>query len=203
MRDGTRTKARIEAEALRLFAAKGVDGTSVREIAGAVGVAEGALYRHFASKEDLARGIFLKGYAALAEKVNAVGASGAPFEEIVGRVVAIFCQLFDSDRPLFSFLLTSQHAFLADVPTDARLNAVEAVAAIFREAMRRGRIAPGDADFLAALALGLVVQPATFTLYGRLSGSMTARTAELSRAVVAAADAASTRKAPLRRAALS
>ena len=57
-RDGAATKARIEREALRLFASKGVDATSVRDIALAVGVADAALYRHFASKEDIGRVIF-------------------------------------------------------------------------------------------------------------------------------------------------
>ena len=59
MRDGTRTRARIETEALRLFATKGIDATSVRDIAGAVGVAEGALYRHFPGKGTLSRTLFL------------------------------------------------------------------------------------------------------------------------------------------------
>lgn len=40
--------------ALELFAAKGFDGTSTREIAQAAGVAEGLIFHHFDSKESLA-----------------------------------------------------------------------------------------------------------------------------------------------------
>jgi AcrR family transcriptional regulator len=36
-----------------LFAEKGFDGTSISDIAGSVGVADGAIYRHFASKRAL------------------------------------------------------------------------------------------------------------------------------------------------------
>jgi AcrR family transcriptional regulator len=201
MRDGARTKARIETEALRLFAERGIDGTSIRDIAAAVGVAEGALYRHFPGKEHLAREIFLAGYADLAGKVHAAGATGRPFEHIVGDVIAIFCALFDSDRPLFSFLLLSQHAFLADVPAGSEANVVEAVAGIFRDAMIRGRIPQADADLIAAMALGIVAQPATFILYGRLEGPLSQRMPALAAAVLAAAGAGAPRTALLRRAA--
>jgi len=36
-----------------LFAEKGFDGTSISDIAGSVGVADGAIYKHFASKRAL------------------------------------------------------------------------------------------------------------------------------------------------------
>ena len=41
--------------AARLFGARGFDGTSVRDIARAVGMLPGSLYCHFATKEDLYR----------------------------------------------------------------------------------------------------------------------------------------------------
>src|SRR6266851_7528442 len=48
--------------ATSLFAEKGIDGTSMRDIAEAAGVREAAIYRHFAGKNDLAREIFLSWY---------------------------------------------------------------------------------------------------------------------------------------------
>ena len=47
-------KERVERAATELFAAKGIDGVSIAEIAALAGVSQGALYRHYASKEDLA-----------------------------------------------------------------------------------------------------------------------------------------------------
>ena len=41
--------------ATSLFAERGIDGTSMRDIAEAAGVREAAIYRHFAGKDDLAR----------------------------------------------------------------------------------------------------------------------------------------------------
>jgi AcrR family transcriptional regulator len=49
----TDTKAEIKAVALELFAANGVDRTSLREIAERLGITKAALYYHFASKTEL------------------------------------------------------------------------------------------------------------------------------------------------------
>ncbi len=46
-------RAKILDAALAVFAEKGYDGGTMRDIAARVGVTEPALYRHFASKEDL------------------------------------------------------------------------------------------------------------------------------------------------------
>jgi AcrR family transcriptional regulator len=46
-------RARIRDAALRLFADKGIDATSIREIAQAAGVSSGLLRHHFGSKEGL------------------------------------------------------------------------------------------------------------------------------------------------------
>jgi hypothetical protein len=46
---GRDTKARMQEAAIRLFAERGVEGTSVRDIAAAVGVTEAALYPRLAT----------------------------------------------------------------------------------------------------------------------------------------------------------
>ncbi len=50
---GETTAARARSAALRLFARHGYAAVSMREIAGEVGVGAGALYNHFATKQDL------------------------------------------------------------------------------------------------------------------------------------------------------
>lgn len=51
--DGQRTRQAILDAALDLFADKGFFGTSLRDVAGAVGVRESALYNYFAGKDAL------------------------------------------------------------------------------------------------------------------------------------------------------
>jgi len=47
------TKDRILEAAIELFAERGYEGCSMRQIAAAVGVTEGAVYRHYPSKESI------------------------------------------------------------------------------------------------------------------------------------------------------
>jgi AcrR family transcriptional regulator len=69
LRDGATTRAKFESEALRLFAQKGVEGTTIRDLAQAVGVADAALYRYFGSKEAIAAELFQFHYGVLAARV--------------------------------------------------------------------------------------------------------------------------------------
>jgi AcrR family transcriptional regulator len=185
MRDGARTREKILAESLTLFAERGVDGTSVREIAQAVGVAEGALYRHFRSKDEIARALFVLRYGELARDVLAIGGAEAPFPERLRALVERFTTLFDAEPALFTFLLVNQHRHLGEVPAAADENPVAALRDIFAAAMARGEIPPGEPDLAAAMALGLVVQPAVFHLYGRLQGPLSPRAAGIATAALA------------------
>ena len=74
LRKGAVTRNRILTEALSLFAEKGVEGTSIRDIALAVGIVDAALYRHFRSKDEIVSEVFLLHYGALAEAVAEIGA---------------------------------------------------------------------------------------------------------------------------------
>ena len=47
------TKERIVEEALTLFSVKGYKGTSVKDIAGAVGSKDSSIYKHFTGKQEI------------------------------------------------------------------------------------------------------------------------------------------------------
>jgi len=50
---GSKTKAKILKTALKLFSSKGYKATTVRDIAGAMGVKQSALYNHFKNKDEI------------------------------------------------------------------------------------------------------------------------------------------------------
>lgn len=58
MSKGERTRQRIVELAAPLFNKHGIDGCSMQEIMAATGLEKGGLYRHFASKEELAAAAF-------------------------------------------------------------------------------------------------------------------------------------------------
>ena len=70
------TQGAILAAALRLFGESGFASVSVDEIAAAAGVAKGAVYHHFPSKEALFEAVFERAAAQLQQRVRA-GAAGS------------------------------------------------------------------------------------------------------------------------------
>jgi AcrR family transcriptional regulator len=182
----TGAKAQVERAAIELFAARGVDGVSIGEIATAAGVSQGALYRHYKSKEDLARTLFSTAYLRMGAELDAIRAREPDFRRRIAAMVAHFCALYDSNPALFRFLLLAQHNFLphlGDEPSAPPAVMARTVAA----AIESGETAPIDPALGAAVIMGVVLQTATFHLYGRITGSLAA--GALARAAVGAVEA--------------
>ena len=114
----TGVKAKVERAAIELFAARGVDGVSIGDIAAAAGVSQGALYRHYASKEELAWSLFSTAYLRMGGELDAIRAAAPRFRSRLAAMVAHFCALYDDDPALFRFMLLAQHGLLPRVPAD-------------------------------------------------------------------------------------
>ncbi len=168
MRDPTGTRSKIQREALRLFVEKGVTETSVRDLAQAAGVAEGALYRHYTSKSELVCDLFLTNYAAFARRLSAVQAERRGFPERLAAVVAEFCRFFDAEPTLFRFLMLVQHHALPRVAIDDD-NPVEVIERMIQTAIAGGELPAQPAGLAAMMVLGLVLQPAVGLVYGRVA----------------------------------
>ena len=84
-------RQRIYDAAIDLFAEKGFHGTSVRDLAQAVGVEAASLYHHFPSKQDLLRTMFDRFMDDILVMIRAAGvAPGSPSDrlaEVVRRHV--------------------------------------------------------------------------------------------------------------------
>jgi AcrR family transcriptional regulator len=161
------TRTRIEAAALRLFVDKGVAETSIRDIALAVGFSDGALYRHYASKDELVWCMFKASFETYARITAGIAAREATSRGKITAMVRGFCNLFDEDSRLFRFLLLVQHGQLDRVTPDMA-NPVETVRQVIAEAMAKGDIPAGDADLATAMVMGIILQTATFKVYGRV-----------------------------------
>ena len=168
----------IKSEAMRLFVAHGTDAVSVRDIAAACDMKPSNLYAHFASKEALAAELFHQGYAEYGAILHEAAFGTAPFRVRLDRLVRTICRLHDEDNTRFRFLIMTQHGFLADVPHDER-NPVEVICRAVAAAMETGEIPSREPDLMAMALIGIIVQPATARLYGRLHGSLTERAGEL------------------------
>lgn len=169
------TKARIERAAVGLFAERGVDAVTTRQIAAACGVSEGALYRHYASKAALAEALFFSLQAALAEKIRAAALTFNAIDDQAAAMVDAYCEAADDDWALFSYHLLTAHRFLpgrAGRSQRAADNPVAEAEKLVQAAIDAGALPKGDAALKAAMALGAVMQTALHKYYGRLSGDL-------------------------------
>ena len=167
------TKARVERAALTLFVARGVAETTTREIAMAASIAEGTIYRYFPSKEKLALDLFLRHHRALAEALVEAHRPARSLRAKIEAIVGCYCDWADRDWTLFAYHLLTQHLFLAMVPEDTP-NPVNVVRDVIVQAMRAGDIPRRNADLAAAASIGVVMQPATYKVYGRFTGPLSA-----------------------------
>lgn len=75
-------KARIRSAALGIFAANGVDATSLRAVAAAAGVTVGLIVHHYGTKETLREAVELAIVEQFAEAIASVPLGGRPPEQI-------------------------------------------------------------------------------------------------------------------------
>lgn len=171
------TPERLIRAARRIFAEKGYDAASVREITAAASANLGAITYHFGSKQALYEAVLDRAMEPLSAKLGLDGASpGAAPAEAEGhtpldRLDAIVAALFDHlaanpDLPL----LVLQQAVVrrsAPAPLLRRLGPLlERLAGEIREGQRDGSIRPGDPWLLAISSLA---QPIYFGLLRRLA----------------------------------
>jgi AcrR family transcriptional regulator len=165
---GQRTQEKIEQATLALFAEKGVDRTTIGDIARAAGIAEGTIYRHYPSKEELIWQLFSRNYLSLSARLDTLQAARRDLRAKLAAMVGMFCSLYEQDPDMFRFLLLVQHGQLERV-TDDMKTPVKVVKAVIEAAVARGEIPPQDSDLATAMVLGMVLQVAVFKVYGRLT----------------------------------
>jgi AcrR family transcriptional regulator len=164
MRDGTATKEKIKQTALRLFVAKGITETTIRDLAAAAGIAEGSLYRHYESKDQLAWELFSENFTAFARELDELQAKYRTTKEKLQAMIQRFCEFFDQDPVLFSYLLLAQHEQFKKV-TREMPSPVRVLRLVLGEGMAQGEIPVRDPNLATAMVMGLVLQVATFKIY--------------------------------------
>jgi AcrR family transcriptional regulator len=162
------TKDRIRRAAIRLFAERGVDAVSQRDIAAAAGLQVSSLYAHWkGGRDQLIEDLFVAGYAEYAAALAEASAPHAGFAQALEAMLRRICRLHAEDPALFGFLLLTQHRALRGVEAGGA-NPVDVLQARVEAAVAAGAIPSADPVLLTAAIVGAIVQAATFRLYGRM-----------------------------------
>ncbi len=142
-------KEAVLTESLRLFASRGVDAVSVRDIAAATGFTNPALFRHFASKEALAQALFAECYRAMVEVLEPAVESGG-LEAWLAAALAEIDRLPEGAL----FVLDNLKRYWSALPDDLKARNLPKLALDMIERERRaGRMRDDIAPALVATVL--------------------------------------------------
>ena len=157
--------------ALRLFIMKGIHGTTIKDIAGAAGVAEGALYRHYKGKDDLAWDLF---HTHLTQFTHELEEAMRPHRTIREKLHAFIRESFfgyESDPELFSFLILREHSELSKYAQD-RIHPGTLIVSLMKKGQARGDIRKGDPFVLGSIVIGTIIRLATVRMYGTMTNDL-------------------------------
>ena len=104
-------KSDILAATIRLVAQKGVNGSTIRQIAAEAGVTEGAVYRHFDSKADLCHTAYCSIVEEMAAEKEQILKTDAPVAEKLADWVRVSYEYFDRYPEAFAYVLLTEHDF--------------------------------------------------------------------------------------------
>jgi len=99
------TRNRILDAALRLFAKRGFDDTTMRDVAAEAGVATGAAYYYYRSKEDIVLAFYLRTEEEAAETFREIIASTKSLQKRVRGIIDAKFEQFAAHRALLAALL--------------------------------------------------------------------------------------------------
>lgn len=108
-------KRALLSESLKLFASRGVEAVSIRDIAQATGYSNPALFRHFASKEDLARTLFETCYRSLVDSMESSSAA----DGLEAWIAAVMTGVAASPEAVL-YVLDNLKRYFHDLPADLR-----------------------------------------------------------------------------------
>lgn len=148
--------------ATELFAERGFEGASLRDVAERVGVRKASLFHHFASKEALYEAAMDRLVADLQTPLSAIYASGGTYVERLETLTATLVDAIGT-RPHAARLLVREAMDFAPIARvkllDRVLLVLEAGAAWVAAGQAEGVFVEGDPKHIVLTALGLHFVP--------------------------------------------
>jgi AcrR family transcriptional regulator len=149
--------------ALELFAEKGIEATTTREIAEQAGAAEGTLYRHFDGKADLAQSLYRRCTLELQEMlVDADENATAPPERLDALVRSIF-DFYATKPASCTYLLSARESGVAAKNDDETLlSPIHMIAEVLDAGMQEGDFPEASATLVAGWILAMIQRTVLF-----------------------------------------
>jgi AcrR family transcriptional regulator len=151
------TRTRILQAALRLFARKGYDGTTTRDLATAANVAEGTLFRHFVNKKAILIEVATSGWIEiltdLLTELSEMGSYKAVAQVMRRRMLHM---RENADLLRVCFIEAQFHPELRErIQSEVIAKMTDVAEAFFETAMKKGIYRPINPKIVAQVFLGM------------------------------------------------
>ncbi|NJL23535.1 MAG: TetR/AcrR family transcriptional regulator [Leptolyngbyaceae cyanobacterium SM1_3_5] len=151
------TQTRILQAAQRLFARRGFDGTTTRDLAQAAGVAEGTLFRHFENKKAILVAVATQGWVEiltdLLTELSEMGSYKAIAQVMRRRMLNLHQ---NADMLRVCFMEAQFHPDLSQqIQSDVIVKMTDVAEAFFQTAMDRGIYRKTNPRIVAQVFLGM------------------------------------------------
>lgn len=137
--------ASIQDAALRVIARKGLDDTTIQDVAGEAGIAKGTVYVYFKDREELLARTVDRLYQDLLDELQPAFDGAGSFAEKLADLARRQVRFFEKHRALFRASNALQHREPAAQKTKSRCfeQLMEKLEALFTEARRGGALRDG------------------------------------------------------------
>jgi AcrR family transcriptional regulator len=165
-------KRQILRAAMKLFSEHGLAGTSIRDIAEESGYTNPALYKHFASKEELALHLFETCHHRLWARCNAAIVSAKSFDAKLEGYISQFLELVDEHPEAIAFLSDSARVLWPKAGSTVRRQTMIGLARslMMKAPQSRRRGSAVDPDVAAASLQGTLAELTRMLQVGVISG---------------------------------
>src|SRR5581483_1709939 len=170
--DDPPSKREILRTALRLFADKGIDAVTVREIAEGAGYTNPALFKYFATKDALALHLFERCYGQLSDRLRTATAGATTFDERLAAIAEACIEQIESDADAFLFVQDSLRIMWPRVSAATRRTSIlSLIRRTLVDGMADGVVRETSPDLLVAAITGTLQQFARLLHFGQMKGS--------------------------------
>ncbi len=176
------TKEELVHATIRLASRGGMEAASVRSITREAGVTEGALYRHYRSKEQLWVEVYTRIVEAMAEDKAVLLDAEMSAREKLGEWVRLTYTYYDGNRDAFNYVLLAPKS-LADSLGEVYTRQGRLFTELFMRLSARGEVREMDPKLALAVFGGIVLAVPRLVNEGGLEPPASGYTEEITDAV--------------------
>ena len=154
-RKTTNSKSKIFDAALTLFTKKGIKSTTTREIAQKAGIAEGTIYRHFRSKEELSLELFRDRMDVFRKELSSKAENYSDPIKKLGALIDSFFNFAHKDLKACFYIVIGHYTEL-DLLKKEKYKYKDIFADVIAEGIKKKVFRKVDSNLGAALIIGMI-----------------------------------------------